>query len=97
LKTLPGNALGCVLAKPLLHPQHPHEEQAEGKKRAMGAIQARRLLRNRKKRCSQRLQRKGTMPMLRKIKSNNRWCDRRMSGSWHFGHLTAIVGNLLKT
>jgi hypothetical protein len=81
LKTFLGNAHGPRSSKPLLRSPHPHGEQAEGKKRAMGAIQTRRLLRNRKKRCSQILQRKGTMPMLRKKKSNSLWCDLRMSGS----------------
>jgi hypothetical protein len=43
------------------------------------------------------LQRNGTIPMLRKIKSISRRCDLRTSCSWHFGHLTAIAGNLLNT
>jgi hypothetical protein len=60
---------------------HLHGEQAAGKTRATGADQARRCLRNRKKRCSQMLQRKGTMPMLRSRKSNSLRCDLRMSRS----------------
>jgi hypothetical protein len=61
-----------------------------------GANHALRLLRDRKKRCSHRLQRKGTMPIQRNIMSSSRRCDLRMLRSRHFGHETAIAGNLLK-
>ena len=86
LDWLRGSAWASVQTGPACTGPHLHGEQAAEKTRATGADQARRLLRNRKKRCSQMLQRKGTMPMLRNRKSNSRRCDLRMSGSWHFGH-----------
>jgi len=61
-----------------------------------GANHALRLLRNRKKRCAQRLQRKGTMPTMRNRISNSRRCDLRILHSRHFGHDIAIASNLLK-
>jgi hypothetical protein len=53
-------------------PPHPDGNQVAANGCAPETNQARMLLRNRKKRCSQMLQRKGTMPMLRNKKSNSR-------------------------
>ena len=54
-------------------------------------------LRNRKKRCWQAVQRNGTIPMLLRIKSSGRQRDLRIFGSRHFGHVTVMAVNLLRT
>jgi hypothetical protein len=60
---------------------------------ALAPVRPKRL-RDRKKRCSQTLQRKGTMPIdVRKI-SNSRRCDLRMLDSRHFGHVIAMASKL---
>ena len=84
---------------PGVQPRYRHTvdgDKAAAKRCKTGADQARMLLRKRKKRCSHRLQRKGTMPMRFSRRSSSRRCDLRMLCSRHFGHETAIASNLLK-
>ena len=52
---------------------------------------------NQKKRCSQTLRRRGTMPMVRSKKSSSRRCDLRIFDSRHFGQVVAMSCSLLRT
>ncbi len=55
-----------------------------------------RLLRVRKKRCSQMLQRNGNKPMVVRKTSRGLRCDLRTLDSRHFGHVIAMASSLLE-